>query len=268
MKQEEYLGLGGIKHLEDILKNNHFENIFLVTGKDSYGSCGAEEAVYSLMSRYTFSRFCDFEVNPKIEDVERGISLFREKDYDMIVAIGGGSVLDIAKLIKILSPQSGKPKEYIKKEKEIEVQGMPLVAIPTTAGSGSEATHFAVVYIDKEKYSLAHDYILPEHAILDSKLTTNLPPKITASTGMDILSQAIESYWSVNSKDESKEYAQESISLVLNNLITAVNNPSPRSREFMLKASHLAGKAINITKTTAPHALSYPLTSLVVDKIS
>jgi len=261
MKQEEYLGFGSIKHLKDILRNNNVKNIFLVTGKDSYELCGAEESVSRLTPTYSFSRFQDFEVNPKIEDVERGIPLFREEAYDIILAIGGGSVMDMAKLLNIFSPQSGRPIEYVEREKEFKVRGVPLIAIPTTAGSGSEATHFAVVYVDGKKYSVAHQDILPNHAILDPSLTMKLPSKITASTGMDALSQAIESYWNVDSTDESQRYAQESINLVLENLVTVVNNPSQESRNSMLIASHLAGKAINITKTTAPHALSYHLTS-------
>ena len=261
MRQEEYIGFGSIKYLEDILRNYNARNIFLVTGKDSYRLCGAEEAVSKLPQAYSFSRFCDFESNPKLNDAERAMELFLEEDYDLILAIGGGSVMDMAKLIKIFSQQSGRPIEYVKKEKEIKDGGVPLVTIPTTSGSGSEATHFAVVYVDKKKYSVAHPNLLPDHAILDPLLTMDLPPRITASTGMDALSQAVESYWNVDSTDESQKYAKEAIALILENLVTAVNDPLPKSREYMLIASHLAGKAINITKTTAPHALSYHLTS-------
>jgi len=262
MSQEEDKGFGSLSHLEGILEKYGAKNIFLVTGKNSYKLCGVEEVVSQLTSKYSFSRFCDFEVNPKIEDVEKGIDNFREGNYDLILAIGGGSVIDMAKLINIFSPQLRVPIEYIMKKKNIEDKGLvPLVAIPTTAGSGSEATHFAVVYVDGKKYSVAHQGILPGHVILDPSLTMRLYSRITASTGMDALSQAIESYWNVDSTDESQKYAQEAVTSVLNNLITAVNNPSPESRESMLMASHLAGKAINITKTTAPHALSYHLTS-------
>ena len=115
MKQKEYLGFGSLKYLEGILKNNHFENIFLVTGKESYESCGAKEVVSQLMPAYSFSRFCDFRENPRLEDVESGMRFFSEKNYDLILAIGGGSVMDMAKLINIFSPQSGKPIEYVKK---------------------------------------------------------------------------------------------------------------------------------------------------------
>ena len=185
---------------------------------------------------------------------------FRKCDF--VIAVGGGSVIDIAKSINILSVQTESPEKYIKGELKINNKGKNLVAIPTTSGSGSEATHFAVVYIDKIKLSLEHkEYMLPDYSIVDPQLTMSLPKKITASTGMDALCQGIESFWCVNSTDESKTYAREAIKLAISNLKEAVNNPSKNSRKSMSKAAYLAGKAINISKTTAPHAVSYPITS-------
>jgi len=189
------------------------------------------------------------------------LELFRQRDYGIVIAVGGGSVLDMAKLIRIMAAQDVPPSEIVNRDGTITHRGIPLVAIPTTAGTGSEATHFAVVYIDKTKYSVAHEYILPDIAIIDPLLTHSMPPNLTAVTGMDALSQAIESYWSVNSTDESKAYAREAIVLTLQNLERSVHKPSPETRYAMCKAAHLAGRAINISKTTAPHAVSYTLTS-------
>jgi len=116
--------------------------------------------------------------------------------------------------------------------------------------------------IGKTKYSLAHqEWMLPAYVFLDPMLTLNLPKYITASTGIDALCQAVESYWSAQSTEESKEYARKAITMVLENLEPAVNNPSLQNREAMLVAANLAGKAINISKTTACHSVSYPLTS-------
>ena len=202
------------------------------------------------------------ETKPKLHDIKKGIKLFKENKCDFVIAVGGGSVIDIAKSINILAVKSEPAEKYIKGELKITNKGKTSVAIPTTSGSGSEATHFAVVYIDKTKFSLAHeDYMLPNYSIVDPQLTITLPKKITASTGMDALCQGIESFWCVNSTDKSKAYAREAIKLAINNLKEAVNNPSKESREAMAKAAHLAGKAINISKTTAAHAVSYPITS-------
>ncbi len=196
-----------------------------------------------------------------MKDIEKGIEIFKENKCDFVVAVGGGSVMDVAKSINVLVANDGKPKDYVNKKINIENKGNTLIAIPTTSGSGSEATKFAVIYVDKTKYSLDHEFILPYYAIVDPQFTMNLPKSITASTGMDALCQAIESYWCINSTDESKNYAREAIKLVMKHLILAVNNPSEESREAMSKAAHLAGKAINISKTTACHAISYPITS-------
>jgi len=261
MQQKEYFGSRSIENLREILDKSNSKSIFLVTGRKSYRSCGAEAVLKELLESYDVTRFYDFSVNPKLEDVEMGLKIFREHDFDMIIAVGGGSVIDMGKLINIFAAQKGEPLSYIRKENTINKPGKFLVAIPTTAGSGSEATHFAVVYVDGVKYSLTHRFILPTYAIVDPLLTLSMPKNVAATTGMDAFSQAIESYWSINSTDESKSYSEKAIKLVLDNIRESVNTSSLKSRKAMAEAAHLAGKAINIAKTTAPHALSYTITS-------
>jgi alcohol dehydrogenase class IV len=136
-----------------------------------------------------------------------------------------------------------------------------MAAIPTTAGSGSEATHFAVVYVDGTKYSLASQALRPRAAFIDPALTCSMTPAMTATTGMDAFAQAVESYWSVHSTEHSKRLARRAISLALRHLATAVHAPTAAARWGMSKAAHLAGKAIDVTRTTGAHAISYPLTS-------
>jgi alcohol dehydrogenase class IV len=140
-------------------------------------------------------------------------------------------------------------------------QGVPLIVAPTTAGTRSEATRFAVVYLDGKKYSVAHQFILPDYAIVDASLTESMPPPVTAETGLDAFCQAVESMWSVHSTEESIGYATEAIRLAWTHLQAAVRHPSRGDREAMCRAAHLAGKALNITRTTAPPALSYTITS-------
>ncbi|MDO8676875.1 MAG: phosphonoacetaldehyde reductase [Candidatus Azambacteria bacterium] len=249
------------ERLKKFLEKNRIRRLFLVTGGKSFISSGAEKMFKKLLSSYEVTRFSDFSPNPKLEDVERGIGIFRKKKYDIVVAIGGGSVIDMAKLISILSVQDGLPIDYISGRKKITKNGKLLIAIPTTAGSGSEATHFAVIYADGKKYSVAHEYMLTAMAIVEPLLTMNMPPRLAAASGMDALSQAIESYWCVNATDASKRFAERAIRLIMDNLVQSVKKPTLESRSAMAQASHLAGKAINITKTTAPHAISYFFTS-------
>ncbi len=259
--QQEYFGVGAIESLAKVVAQENPKNILLVTGKKSFEFCGAKKKIEEILKGYPVVHFFDFDVNPKIEDIKRGIKLFCKVNIDLVIAVGGGSALDTAKSISLLAMQSGKPEAYIKQKNKIEQPAQTLVAIPTTSGTGSEATSFAVVYINKVKYSLAHASLLPFYVILDPSLTFCLPPNVTASTGIDALAQAIESYWSVSSTEESQQYSRQAITLIRNNLILAVKENSKKARVAMAKGANLAGKAINIAKTTACHAISYPITS-------
>jgi alcohol dehydrogenase class IV len=199
--------------------------------------------------------------NPKVGDLEKGIALFRSRPHDVIVAVGGGSVIDMAKMVKVAAPSSHPAEMLVVGKERATDPGVPMIAVPTTAGTGAEVTHFAVVYIESNKYSLATDAMLPEHVILDHDLTRTLPAYQIAATGVDALAQAVEAYWSVCATDESRNYSHEAIELIVPALRGAVGEGTDGQREAMLRGANLAGKAINIARTTAPHALSYAFTT-------
>ncbi len=247
--------------LAEVLREEAPRKIFLVADKNAYGKSGAEALFSSILKDFDVVAFSEFQENPKIEDIEKGIEAFRSHNPDLVLAVGGGSALDTAKSVNVLASQEGTPLDYVLKKKEITNQGKPLIAVPTTAGTGAEATQFAVVYVNEIKHSLAHSFAVPTYSIVDPQLTFSLPPRVTAATGMDALAQAIESYWSNKSTEESREYAKEAISLILPNIAIAVNNPNPEARTGMSRGAHLAGKAINISFTTACHAISYTFTA-------
>lgn len=260
MNQISHFGVHAIVQLSEILKELAPNSIFLITGKNSYKSSGAQTLIKKLLNGYRYYKFNDFEENPRIEDVENGIALFKKYNCDLIIAIGGGSVIDMAKLINCFQAN----KNYLGialNNEEIKHKGKKLIAIPTTSGSGSEATHFAVLYINKGKYSIENHSILPDIAIVDPQLTYSLSPYRTAVTGLDAFSHAVESHWSINSTSESLSFAEEAIGLIWKHLPKAVGFSATDSRNILSYASNLAGKVINITRTTAPHALSYALTS-------
>jgi alcohol dehydrogenase class IV len=235
--------------------------VFLVTGSASYDRSGAHEAVSAATSGREVVRFSGFGENPTLDAAKVGVAQLRDAECDAVVAIGGGSVLDMAKLVNVLSSASECPQDVIMGRARVSRRCAPLVALPTTSGSGSEATHFAVAYIDHTKYSLASPFVRPDAVIVDPALTASMSPQVTASSGMDALAQAIESHWSIGSTPQSQHYSRQAIRLAMAHLPRAVNAPSAASRRAMSKASHLAGRAIDITRTTAPHAVSYSLTS-------
>jgi len=250
-----------IRDVLTILSQLECERAFLVLDESAYEASGARAELDPFLDQLSISRFVQFELNPKIEDIERGVGQCRDFKPDVVIAIGGGTAIDLAKLIGALSVHSASPREIVTGQCLIDLAGPPLIAVPTTAGTGSEATHFAVAYIAGEKFSCAHPTLLPGYAIVDPTLTQSLPRGITAATGLDAFCQAIESIWSVGATDQSIVWATEAATLARQNLVQATTAPTPESRTAMSRASHLAGKAINVSKTTAPHALSYYLTS-------
>jgi alcohol dehydrogenase len=251
---------GAVNHLHPILKELSAKRVFLVTGKASFKGLHNYQAIRSALSGYSVFHHFEFEVNPNHTDIAAGAAKVNAFNPDVILAIGGGSVMDTAKILSIVPDSKTQIAEIIQSGALPDSAPIPLILIPTTAGSGSECTQFAVVYIGDQKFSLASPSLLPNYCILDPECTWSMPPRLTAISGMDALSQAIESFWAVASTPQSREFSKQSIQLNLSVFKQVVTNPDAASREIMLKASYLAGQAINITKTTAPHAFSYYLT--------
>lgn len=259
--QQVYLYENALRQLDSILKKRSVRRIFLVLDEMAWRSSGADEILDPVFATRQITRFTKFEPNPKIEDVELGIKEFRHHKHDLIIALGGGTAIDLAKMIGAFSCQQEPARELATGAASLKGLGPALVAIPTTSGTGSEATHFAVVYVDGQKYSVAEPSLLPDIAMIDPFLTWSLPPAITSTTGLDAFCQAMESIWAVGATEESIGYATEAVMLAYNNLPQAIHDPTSESRLAMCRASHLAGKAINIGKTTLPHAISYAITS-------
>ena len=206
-------------------------------------------------------RYSDFQPNPVYESVVKGVETFREEGCDSIIAVGGGSAMDVAKCIKLYSnlPGDGVDGSWLKAE--IIPNDIPFLAMPTTAGTGSEATRYAVVYYKGAKQSITSESFIPGTVLMDPSVLKTLPLYQKKATMCDALCHAIESYWSVNSTDESKRYSKEAIQTVLNNLDGYLAN-TEEGNAGMLHAAHIAGKAINIAQTTAGHAMCYKITSL------
>ena len=205
--------------------------------------------------------FSDFQPNPLYESVVEGVKLFRNEQCDSIIAVGGGSAMDVAKCIKAYSCMDGTGEGGDFLKQEIKANSIPFLAMPTTAGTGSEATRYAVIYYDGKKQSVTSESFIPETVLMDPDCLKTLPLYQKKATMCDALCHAIESFWSVNSTEESKTYSRAAIQGVVEHMEGYLNN-TEEGRRGMLFAANTAGKAINITQTTAGHAMCYKITSL------
>lgn len=247
--QKAFIGHTAFESLHEQLQMLNVKRIFLVRGNRSYVACGAEVALAPIFAELgiAVTEYKEFSVNPKMEEAVRGVELFRASGADCILAVGGGSAMDMAKLIRHYAAEHG--------------ANVSLLAIPTTAGTGAEATHFAVVYVDGKKQSMDAEDILPDMAFVYPPFTYGNDAYLTACTGFDALAQAFEAYWNRFATEESTQYAMKAISLLLHQLPECVKNPTEQLRDQIAEGAYWAGRAINITKTTAPHAFSYAFTS-------
>jgi len=255
------IGDGAIDFVAEALDELDARKVFLVVDREAYACSGAAQAVESALAHRGVTRFDRFHSNPLLSDVEEGLKHCRADRFDTILAIGGGSAVDMGKMLSIFARQEDTPRTILRDGGCMEHPALPMVAVPTTAGTGSEATHFAAVWNNHAKFSVAHASMLPDYAAVDPRLTYSLPPEITASTGLDALCQAVESLWSVGATQQSCDFALRAVELIMAHLQDAVHRPTPAARRAMSEAAHLSGRAINISKTTASHAISYTLTA-------
>ncbi len=201
--------------------------------------------------------YTGFHSNPDLKDSQEGAGLYVKEHCDGLISVGGGSSIDTAKAIK--ARLNAKTEDDVISGRLEGTVSCPHIAVPGTAGTGSEATQIAVAYVNGNKVSLNHPSLRPDGVILDASLLDSLPLYHKKSCALDALSQGIESYWSRGANDDSKVNAFLSIIGVLDNL-KAYLEGDPHAAEEMLDASYQSGKAIQITRTTAAHAMSYMLT--------
>lgn len=251
-----------LKELKKSILEQKFEaKVMLVCGNSAKKTFVYKE-LYSMTNIYEFN---DFEPNPSYKSVVRGVEFYNKNSCNTIVAIGGGSAIDVAKTIKlykdIINDDTKENFFRIKNisEKDIKAPVPKLIAIPTTAGSGSEATRFAVIYYEDEKQSIDNKLCLPNKTFLFPQLLETLPLYQKETTMLDAWSHCVESFWAVNATEESKKMAQRALCLIYGNAKSYFDNEL-RGNGQMQKAANLAGRAINITRTTAGHAMCYMLT--------
>jgi alcohol dehydrogenase class IV len=251
----------GISHLKEALEGA--TKVFVVCDS-SFPFLNIKSDIENMGKPHVL--FSDFTPNPLYEQVCKGIDLFQITKCDSILAVGGGSAIDVAKCIKlaVLAKEGNAAliPPLVSTRVECDGSKIPFIAIPTTAGTGSESTHNAVMYYEGAKQTVTNDGVLPDYAILEPSVLKTLPLYQKKCTMMDALCQGIESWWSVNSTEESYEYSRKAIELIMANWRKYIfENDDEAAAQIMLGANY-GGRAINITQTTAAHAFSYKITSM------
>ena len=239
---------------------NTAEHTFLLVCDRSFEHLGPLHEHFSYLQEigFRFVRFGGFQPNPLYENVVAGVQTFLQNGCQGIIAVGGGSAIDVAKCIKLFSNMDH-GRNYL--EQTPIPNTIPFLAVPTTAGTGSEATRYAVIYYEGEKQSITSESCIPTDAMLDPSVLNTLPEYQRKASMMDAFCHALESFWSVNSTVESRRYSAEALERIVENGNSYIANQMIGNCD-MLAAAHRAGEAINITQTTAGHAMCYKITSL------
>ena len=204
--------------------------------------------------------FSEVEPNPQLSGAARTAELIRQLDADGVIGIGGGSTLDTAKFAAAIARAGGPAEDYFRALRSFPEDRVPVLTVPTTAGTGSEVTQVSVMSCGKEKKTINHPAFMPMAALVDPELTCSVPPRTTMNTGLDALAHALEGYWSKNHQPISDLMARQAVRLVLENLENAWRDGSDmEARTNMSLAALLGGLSFALPKTAGSHACSYPL---------
>lgn len=262
MPHAVYGGENAMENITAILKTNGVRRVAMFTDKGIKGAglfTLPEEAVKAAGADYYV--LDDLPAEPSYMAVQKLVDQFKESGADMIVACGGGSVMDAAKLASVLVTDEYGVRELLDEPGRAKKR-VPIILIPTTAGTGAEVTPNAIVAVpEKElKVGIVNENMIADYVILDARMIKNLPRKIAAATGVDALAHCIECFTSNKANPFSDLYALEGLDLILNNIEKACDDPEAmQEKNRMQIAAYYGGLAITASGTTAVHALSYPL---------
>jgi alcohol dehydrogenase len=256
------LGSGAIRQIPDALKGLGARTVLVVTDPGLV-KAGIYGKIRGLLEGAGIQvKLCDrVQPDPSIKLVQSVAAEARGEKLQAVIGLGGGSSIDTAKIAAALATNDRSVNDYLGGA-ALENDSLPIIAVPTTAGTGSEATHIAILSDEDAqlKKGLTSIKILPRFAFLDPELTLGLPPAVTAATGMDALCHAIESYTSVNANDFSEALSLRAVQLLNDNILEVFNNGGNlAAREKMLLGSFIAGAAFANAGVTAVHAFAYPI---------
>ena len=255
---------GGIKKLDDYLSRYGYSCGVLICDP-FFASNGFADKIAEYSGDRIKEVYSEVTPNPQVDQVDKACEMIKRNDANFVIAFGGGSAIDCAKLGCALAVTDSTAREIHTGAKALTGGSVPLIAVPTTAGTGSEVTSVSVLS-DPERHVKApvgHASLFPKIALIDPELTLSVPAQVTASTGLDVLSHALEGFWSKNHQPICDAVALSAARLVFENLFAAYEDGSNLlAREKMCEASVMAGLAFCMPKTAASHAISFPLTNV------
>lgn len=259
MEQKILQASADYRELDGYFQQAGIRKLFLVCGNSIHKlRLGGYFDTLEARTGVRLIRFSGFRSNPLYEDAANAAEAFRSGGCDAIAAVGGGSAIDVAKCVKLWAGMTPS-RNYM--EQEIVPNAIPFLAVPTTAGTGSEATRYAVIYYQGEKQSVSHESCIPSAVLLDPSALESLPDYHRKVSMLDALCHAVESFWSIHATAESREFSRRAIRKIQEHADSYLAN-TPAGIAGMLEAANLAGKAIDYTQTTAGHAMCYKLTTL------
>jgi alcohol dehydrogenase len=259
-------GEGAIKKLPEIIKQNGHHSILIVTDKGLTSLHLLDDLYAGLKEQgINYVVYDGVQPNPTIDNIEEAVRIYQNHRCSGVVAFGGGSPMDCAKVCAARIARPGTPVKYMRGVLKV-IKKLPLIyAVPTTAGTGSETTVAAVVSDPSthEKYAINDPVLRPKYAVLDPALTIGLPPHITSTTGMDALTHAVEAFIGQSNTEGTEEAAKKAVKLIFDNLYKAYENGKDiEARENMLEASYLAGVAFTRAYVGYVHAIAHNIGGL------
>lgn len=259
-------GAGSVNKLPDIIKEQNIDRIFIVVSNTIKKSGLLNEFFQKLKENNIFyETYNNVKPNPSIDNIEECLKLYQDSKCKAIVAIGGGSPIDCAKVVAARAANSNMQIKDLRGFLKVKKSIPPFFAVPTTAGSGSEATIAAVVTDSKthEKYAIADLKLMPDFAILDPELTVGVPPHLTAATGMDALTHAVEAYVGKNGTSFTNDKALKAAKMIIENLEKVYKDGANiEGRNAMLLASNYAGHAFTRANVGYVHAIAHSIGGL------
>ncbi|MBR0162601.1 MAG: iron-containing alcohol dehydrogenase [Oscillospiraceae bacterium] len=251
-----FFGEGKFAKLPEILQELGVRRCVIACGKHFAPTAQAMQAADDRI----VAVFGAVEQNPQLSGVKETARLAREAGADAVLGVGGGSALDTAKFAAAIALGDGEAEDYYYARKPFPAERLTIIAVPTTAGTGSEVTQVSVVSNGTEKKTINNPVFMPKAAVVDPVLSSTVPPRTTMNTGLDAMAHALEGYWSRNHQPISDLMAIESVRLVLENLEKAYHDgTNMEARANMAFASLLGGLSFALPKTAGSHACSYPL---------